>query len=58
MFLHQENIIGLKIVCTDTINLEDSNIDKYFRQADGTFYRPPAVGAPICPILQAVTQEN
>ena len=48
-----ENIIGPKNH-VDT-NLEDSNIDKYFRQFEGgTSFAAPAVGALICLILQAV----
>ena len=40
-------------------NLEDSNIDKYFRQFEGgTSFAAPAVGALICLILQAVQGRN
>ena len=40
-------------------NLEDSNINKYFRQVDvGTSFATPAVGAPICLILHASSKGN
>ena len=53
VFALGENIIGPKNHVHT--NLEDSNIDKYFRQFEGgTSFAAPAVGALICLILQAV----
>ena len=53
VFALGKDIIGPNRVDT---KLEDSNIEKYLRRADGTSFAAPAAGALICLILQAIKE--